>query len=150
MDTTVDLRYTELIEKVNGAYWSTKYPGLTTDFVPVIRYAEILLIKAEALARMNPGVDATAVSLLNQVRARSHAAPRVPLTQQELIDDILVERRIELAFEGQASFDFQRNKLDLPAHSTVPLQPWGSTYRVLPIPKYDTDKNPNLVQNPGY
>jgi hypothetical protein len=67
-----------------------------------------------------------------------------------LIDAILKERRIELAFEGQGSFEFQRTKQDLPAHNVVPVQPWGSNYRVLPIPKYDTDKNPNLVQNPGY
>ncbi len=60
------------------------------------------------------------------------------------------ERRIELAFEGQGSFEFQRNKLDLPAHSTVPLLPFGSNYRILPIPKYETDKNSNLTQNIGY
>ena len=150
MDTTVDLRYKNLVEKYNGSFWTTKYAGLTTDYVPVLRYAEVLLTKAEALARLGTGVDPTALALLTQVRNRSNGGALTITTKQQLIDAILKERRIELAFEGQGSFEFQRNKLDLPAHSTVPLQPWGSNYRILPIPKYDTDKNPNLVQNPGY
>jgi hypothetical protein len=156
MDTTVDLRYRafggdSLMEIYKNAYWTRKYTGLTTDFVPVLRYAEVVLSKAEALAKLANGtVDATAVSLVNQIRSRANAAPIAPLTQQELIDLIIRERRIELAFEGQGSLEFERNKMDLPAHSTVPLQTWGSNYRVLPIPKYDTDKNPNLKQNNGY
>jgi len=157
MDTSVDLRFKpkggdSLVERsASGAFWTRKYAGLTTDFVPVLRFAEILLIKAEALARQSPGApDATALGLLNQIRTRSNAAPAAPATADDLIAAILKERRIELAFEGQGSLEFQRNKLDIPAHSTVPLQAWGSDYRVLPIPKYDTDKNPNLKQNNGY
>lgn len=156
MDTTVDLRYRaksgdSLVERTSsGAYWTRKYSGLTTDFVPVLRYAEILLIKAEALARLSATVDATAVGLVNQIRSRSNASVIAPATQQDLIDAIIKERRIELSFEGQGSLEFQRNKMDIPAHSTVPVQAWGSNYRVLPIPKYDTDKNPNLKQNNGY
>ncbi len=155
MDTTVDLRYRafngdSLVEIYSGAYWTRKYEGLTTDFVPVVRYAEIILSKAEALAKLATGVDPNAVTLLNSIRTRSNAAPVAPATQADMITALIKERRIELAFEGQSSFEFQRNKQDLPAHATVPLQPWGSNYRVLPIPKYDTDKNPNLAQNPGY
>ena len=156
MDTSVDRRYRafggdSLMERYKGGYWTRKYTGLTTDFVPVMRYAEVLLTKAEALAKLNTGApDLTAVSLVNQIRTRANAAPIAPLTQQDLINLIIRERRIELAFEGQGSLEFERNKMDLPAHSTVPLQPWGSNYRVLPIPKYDTDKNPKLTQNNGY
>lgn len=156
MDTTVDRRYRafggdSMMEISNKAYWTRKYTGLTTDFVPVLRYAEVILSKAEALAKLANGtVDANAVALVNQIRSRANAAPIAPLTQQDLINLIIRERRIELAFEGQGSLEFQRNKMDLPAHSTVPLQTWGSNYRVLPIPKYDTDKNPNLKQNDGY
>jgi len=156
MDTTVDRRYRgfggdSLMEIANGAYWTRKYTGLTTDFVPVLRYAEILLSKAEALAKLANGtVDANAVALVNQIRSRANAAPIAPVTQQDLINLIIRERRIELAFEGQGSLEFERNKQDLPAHSTVPLQPWGSNYRVLPIPKHETDINPNLKQNTGY
>ncbi len=151
MDTSRDLRYKTLMEKYNGAFWSTKYAGLTTDYVPVFRYAEVLLTKAEILARQGTGVDTTALGIINtQIRARSATLPILPLTKQGLVDSIARERRIELAFEGQGLFEFNRNSQDLPAHSTVPLQTYGSDYRVLPIPKYDTDKNPNLVQNSGY
>lgn len=156
MDTTVDRRYRafggdSLVEVVNGTYWTRKYAGITTDFVPVLRYAEVLLSKAEALAKLANGtVDPTAVSLVNQIRSRANAAPIAPATQQDLINLIIRERRIELAFEGQGSLEFQRNKQDLPAHSTVPLQPWGSNYRVLPFPKHETDIDPNLKQNTGY
>jgi hypothetical protein len=155
MDTTVDLRFKKigtdsLVEKSGGAFWTRKYNGLTTDYVPVLRYAEVLLSKSEALAKLGTAVDVTALGLLNQIRKRSNASAIVPITKQDLLDAIVKERRIELAFEGQGSLEFQRNKLDLPAHSTVPVQPWGSNYRILPIPKYETDKNANLVQNTGY
>jgi hypothetical protein len=156
MDTTVDLRYRakggdSLVERSGGAFWTRKYEGLTTDYVPVLRLDEVILTKAEALAKLSTGaVDPTAVTLLNSIRTRSNASVVAPATQADLITALIKERRIELAFEGQGSLEFNRNKQDLPAHSTVPLQPWGSNYRVLPIPKYDTDKNPNETQNPGY
>lgn len=145
-----DLRRTLLTEEVSGAYWTTKYSAGTTDWVPVLRYAEVLLIKAEARARQATGVDAQALDLINEIRERSDATPVAPGSKEALIDAILIERRIELAFEGQASYDFLRTGRDIPAHSVVPAQEWGNNYMVLPIPKYDTDKNPSLVQNPGY
>lgn len=145
-----DLRKTLLTETKSGAFWTTKYAAGTTDWVPVLRYAEVLLTKAEALARQANGVDAQAVELLNAVRQRSSASVLNPATKEELIDAILTERRIELAFEGQGSYDFLRTKRNIPAHSIVAEQAWGSDLMVLPLPKYDTDKNPNLVQNPGY
>lgn len=150
MDITTDKRFLSLVQKVGSNYWSTKYAAGVLDWVPVLRYSEVLLTKAEALARLSATVSVEAVNLVNQVRTRAAAAPIAPLTKDELINLIIRERRIELAFEGQASFDFQRLKLDIPAHGLVTVQPWGSQYRILPIPKYDIDKNPNLVQNPGY
>ena len=150
MDTTRDLRYKNLIQKVSGAFWTTKYAGLTVDFVPVSRYAEVILTKAEALAQLNAGIDPTAVTLLGQIKTRAGVLPFVPASKAALLAEIAKERRIELAFEGQGELEFNRNKQDIPAHYTVPVIPYGSDYRVLPIPKYDTDKNPNLVQNHGY
>ncbi len=46
MNIATDARYLSLTKVYSGTTWSTKYPGLTTDYVPVVRYAEILLIKA--------------------------------------------------------------------------------------------------------
>ncbi|WP_448702644.1 RagB/SusD family nutrient uptake outer membrane protein [Mucilaginibacter sp. AW1-3] len=151
MDITKDLRYKNLVLPSGTAYYSNKYLN-TNDWVPVLRYAEILLIKAEALANLNATAvaDPVATSLVNEVRARSQASAIAPVTKADQIAAILTERRIELAFEGQAEFDFLRTGRGIPAHGAATAQAYGSNYVVLAIPKYDTDKNPNLVQNPGY
>jgi len=147
-----DKRRTLLTTSVSGVFFSTKYNAGTTDFVPVFRYAEVILTRAEALARLAPAgtVDVTALGLVNQIRARAGATPIVATTQQQLIDAILLERRIELAFEGQGIFEFLRTGRGIPAHGIVPAQPYGSNFVVFPIPKYDIDKNSALNQNPGY
>ncbi|WP_089906652.1 RagB/SusD family nutrient uptake outer membrane protein [Chitinophaga rupis] len=147
-----DKRRTELVRTyapTPGTVWTTKYTSIS-DWVPVLRYSEVLLTKAEALANLSTAVDANAVALINEVRTRSAATPVAPLTKQALIDAVLLERRIELAFEGQGELDFLRTGRGIPAHSTVNAQPYGSDLVVLPIPKYDTDQNPNLQQNHGY
>ncbi len=150
MDTANDARFKKLIKvDKNGLNWTLKYPGITTDFVPVLRYAEVLLTKAEALARL--GDIAGALTYVNKVRLRSN--PNLPVSttsQQATIDAILTERRIELAFEGHGILEFQRTGRDLPAHYGQPVQPWASQRMVLPIPMYDVQKNINLAQNPGY
>ncbi len=151
MNIAVDKRYTTLTKVFSGSTWCTKYPGVTIDYVPVVRYAEILLIKAEALARTGTGVNAAALALVQQVRDRSTGGTIVVATQTDLINAILKEKRIELAFEGHNYLDLNRTKQDLPAHGFVTsAQPYGSNLRIFPIPTYDMQKNPNLVQNPGY
>jgi hypothetical protein len=149
MDQTKDLRFKNLITSKGGLLYTTKYVSVS-EWVPVIRYAEIMLIKAEALANISSTVDANALTIVNNLRARSLADPITASTKDELIAKILVERRIELAFEGQGEFDFLRTGRGIPAHSTAAAQAYGSNYVVLPIPFYDTQKNPNLAQNPGY
>jgi tetratricopeptide (TPR) repeat protein len=151
MDQSKDLRFKNLILLQGGSYWTTKYVG-TSDWVPVLRYSEILLIKAEALANLAAGTipDPAAILLVNQVRARAQTTPIAPVTKTDLITAILTERRIELAFEGQGEFDYLRTGRGIPAHGIITAQAYGSNYVILPIPKFDTDQNPNLVQNPGY
>lgn len=150
MDTLVDLRYKSLIVKgSDGSFYTSKYVG-SADFAPVLRFSEVLLTKAEALANLASGVDATALGLLNEVRLRSKAAVVAPATKADLIAAILNERRIELAFEGHGIFDFLRTGRGIPAHGNVVAQAYGSNFVVFPIPRYDTDINKKLVQNPGY
>jgi starch-binding outer membrane protein, SusD/RagB family len=150
-----DKRLTNLTQVVSGNNWTTKYNAGTTDWVPVLRYSEMLLIRAEALANQAVGTtaDPTAITLLNTVHGRSESSVVLaPATKAALLTAIATERRIELAFEGQGNLDFLRNGQGIPAHSIVPAQAYGSNYVVFPIPKYDTDKNPVLAaqQNPGY
>lgn len=149
LDKAKDLRFKSLIIERSGSSWTTKYTSVT-DWVPVFRYAEIMLIKAEALANIATGVDANALTLLNEVRQRSLADPVIAVDKADLIAKILVERRIELAFEGQGEFDFIRTGRGIPAHGTAKAQAYGSDYIVFPIPYHDTQINPNLVPNPGY
>lgn len=157
-DTLVDARKTQLVEKVrSGAFYTLKYynaagKNTTEAWVPVVRLAEIMLIKAEALARLSAAVaDPNAILLLNEIRTRANAAPLAPATQAALIDAILTERRIELAFEGQGEFDFLRTHRDIPARgSSHPVQTWNSNYVIFPIPFAETQRNTNLAQNDGY
>lgn len=94
-----------------------KYKDYTTrgDYAPQIRYAEVLLILAEAQARQAAGVSATAVDLLNAVRNRALATPATQAytvasfaDKVALIKAILLERRIEFLFEGKRWGDISR------------------------------------------
>jgi len=150
MDTNRDLRYKNLVKTVSKQFWTAKYVGLT-DWVPVLRYPEILLTKAEALANLSTTPDPAAITLIQQVRNRSNGGPLPTIaSQQDLISAVLKERKIELAFEGQGSFDYLRTGRDIPAHGVVGVQAYKSTFTVLPIPFYDLQKNPSLTQNSGY
>ena len=130
--------------------FTTKYSNASFDYVPITRYSEVLLNRAEGLAQTGTGVTAEAVTLLNQVRNRSKPAyePAYTVasfaTKQALIDAILFERRLELAFEGHRYYDLLRYKRN---SSRVN---YGDNRAVLPIPLVDLQQNPNLVQNPGY
>lgn len=116
----------------------------------MVRYPEVLLVKAEALARQGTAVNGTAVGLVNALRTRAKAAPVNPATKQDLINAVMRERRIELASGGHAYLDFQRTLSDLPAHATVPAQPYNSDFRIWPIPQRDMLIRPTLVQNNNY
>lgn len=108
--------------------------------VPVVRLAEMYLIRAEANQRLNTSIGATPLQDVNKVRARSGAAA---LTEASLAN-ILAERRLELAFEGQLLHDSKRVK------KSVGTLAFGDNKLVLPIPQREIDTNKALVQNPGY
>ncbi|WP_299823413.1 RagB/SusD family nutrient uptake outer membrane protein [uncultured Pontibacter sp.] len=147
-----DLRKSTLTTAKLGKSWTLKYTD-ATNWIPVIRYPEVILTKAEALAKKSATPNPEAVELLNQLRRRAQATEFTMLdfsSKEELIDTILLERRIELAFEGHGMFDLLRNKKDIPASEAYTLQPYGSNRTILPIPQVDIQANPNLKQNPGY
>ncbi|MCM5529509.1 RagB/SusD family nutrient uptake outer membrane protein [Parasegetibacter sp. NRK P23] len=123
-----DIRRTSLYTtgvNANGAstfnYFTTKYSRYTTreDFAPQIRYAEVLLMLAEAEARQAAGVSTRAISLLNAVRNRALANPTTQqytaasfATKVDLVRAILLERRIEFLCEGKRWGDIHRNVMD--------------------------------------
>lgn len=128
---------------------------------PIIRYSEILLIRAEALHALNTS-DAEAYELLNKVRRRAFGKPidtpsdiDIPsgLSKDQFIDKILDERRREFAFEGKRRFDLLRTgKLK---EAMLKQNPEigaliGDKHNVLPIPISELDANKLLEQNPGW
>ncbi|AFK04193.1 RagB/SusD domain-containing protein [Emticicia oligotrophica DSM 17448] len=128
----------------------TKFPGGSPyiDWVPVMRYAEVLLSYAEARARLTVGVDASAVAMLNAVRSRSKGSVLAPTTKEELISAILTERRIEFLGEGLRAFDISRLNAPFPAKGPVnAVNPSQSEY-IWPIPTTELAVNKDCVPNP--
>lgn len=118
---------------VSGKNYLIKYATGSpfTDYVPVLRYSEVLLNLAEAKVRTTNSVDAQAVALLNAVRHRADATITYTTadfaTPAALIDAILKERQIEFLGEGLRSPDIMRLGLTFPAKGTAsaitPAQP---------------------------
>lgn len=116
--------------------------GNAGNDIAFIRYADILLVKAEALAR-TAGVSA-ALPLINEVRERSEADPLLSIT----LDDILDERGRELAFEMSRRRDLIRfGKFTGSWEFKEPSEDFRT---IFPIPQNALDANENLKQNPGY
>ena len=138
--------------------------GQATGDYPCIRYAEILLIYAEAHTQTT-GYDAATEAALNQLRDRC-GMPDVPsgLSKEEGLKLIQNERRIELAGEGFRGDDMTRYSDDYwkehmnnvpimtPDGDTELTMKWSSRMRLKPIPQTAIDLNPLLAgdQNPGY
>lgn len=122
-----------------------KYPRISTedDNLILVRLAEMYLARAEANARLN-AADATVLADINAVRARAGATPLAVSGQAALLDAVLNERRLELAFEGHRFFDLRRF-----GKAEATLQLTGNRL-ILPLPQGELDVNPNLTQNPGY
>lgn len=119
--TATDRRRSFIYTAASGKKYLTKFPiAAPADYTPVIRWAEVLLNLAEALARNNAAVDARALALVNAVRQRSDPSTTiVAATKQQLIDAILLERRIEFLGEGLRNNDLMRLLLPLPAKGAV-------------------------------
>jgi len=118
---------------------------------PVLRYADVLLMEAEALCELNRLSDA--IVPLNKVRGRAGLDDVSVTTQNDLRNKIRKERRIELAFEGSNWFDIIR--YDSGEYVKQFMQGIGKTnftakHLLLPIPQKEIDANPNLTQNAGY
>lgn len=131
--------------------------GSYNDY-PVIRYADVLLMYAEASNEL--GNTPTALDYLNMVRRRArfdgtnynNAVPDyVGLTQDQFRAAVLKERMMEFVAEGQRWFDLSRTGT---LEKAVPLAkpgvvPQDKNY-LFPIPQRERDLNENLTQNPGY
>lgn len=144
---------------VNGGFnYVTKYKKIApyADYIPVIRYAEVLLNVAEANARTSTTVSSVrGIALLNAVRQRSDAtyvfSPANLATPTALINTILIERRIELIAEGLRSIDILRTNQPIPAKTspTEPVNAVGPTEKayIWPIPIREIQTNLLITPN---
>jgi starch-binding outer membrane protein, SusD/RagB family len=141
----------------NGARFSKyeiKYTGMMSNDLAVFRYADILLLKAEALMRKNGGMATQeAVDLVNQVRSRAFTEPGPYLydTATLNMDELLAERSREFYNEGMRRNDLVRfGKFVRGTWEFADRSAEGDYRNVFPIPQGQINVNSDLTQNPGY
>lgn len=156
--TAPDLRRSSWIKSVSNTtstwYHAYKYKenantSASREYSIVFRLAEQYLIRAEARAMQGDLIGAK--EDLNKVRHRANLKDTEAITQQEIVDAVLQERRWELFTEyGHRFFDLKRTgKLDSTLESIK--SGWETSDRLFPIPHTELSANPNLKpQNPGY
>ncbi|MDP3001571.1 MAG: RagB/SusD family nutrient uptake outer membrane protein [Bacteroidales bacterium] len=141
-----------------GNTFLNKWPDLTTltNYAPVMRYAEVLLNRAEGIVRQGNAVTQPAVDLLNAVRTRSFPTGAFTLasfaTVQSFYDAILLERNMEFLGEGIRNMDLMRLSLTIPAKNggimgvVSSVAPNSPTY-IWPIPTSELNFNKLMTPN---
>lgn len=146
--------------------------GRPDDNWPIYRYADVLLMIAEAINEQS-GPNAEAYGYVNQIRERAGLSPLdAGLSQEEFRLALLNERRLELAFENHRWFDLRR-AFDVPelvdffnvygqkerenpttSRGQIPFNPGDYDFSAndihFPIPERELVVNPEIEQNPGY
>jgi hypothetical protein len=149
-----------------GNFWSLKYPGRLGKVprreynIPVLRLAEMYLIRAEAILHGASVPGMTALSDYNTIRTHRGLAA---VNNNSLVNlqAVYNERRRELCFEGNELFDLARTQRSLIRNDfsglinrNIPFVPGGSAETnylwAMPVPQSEVDANVNIVQNPGY
>jgi len=137
------------------------------DYI-VLRYAEVLLMIAEAANEVSGGPTPEAYAAVNAIRSRAGIPNMTPGLSHDLFrDSVFNERRWELALEGpNGYFDSQRNwnwakarveesmkRFKTSSSSKFPKAnntPIPDKYKLMPIPQRAIDLNKLLQQNPGW
>jgi len=165
------IRYSESIVYYQTS-WSNYYPSSNYPFmyktrsafsnIIKYRYADILLLKAEALIMGNTANLAAAAEIIDKVRARvklPKLSSSVRGNKDAMLEALLKERRLELAFEGQRWYDLVRlDKVESVMNSVfakdsgrkAQVYPFNENSYKMPIPQAIIDQNPKINQNPGY
>ncbi|WP_207433906.1 RagB/SusD family nutrient uptake outer membrane protein [Sabulibacter ruber] len=138
--------------------WKSASGWASTNRQYIFRLADIMLLKAEALNELGRLEDARTV--LNTVRRRVSLGPNTSTNQEEMRDAILKERRLELAQEGHRWDDLRRlgkaietmeNLEEIDLRTNTPKEYNVAPHELfLPIPQSEINRNPQLVQTPGY
>jgi len=162
-----DKRKAATIEKYNTLNYVKKFLSpvmlkndAENDF-PVIRFADVLLMKAEAL-----GFDAASVDIINRIRARAGAgvypgtgnfsaafylypaAGSEAITSANFLTKLLEERRVELAFENQRLFDLVRTGQFITAMQAYYASEYDTHYKKFKPALLLTELQANIVIRP--
>jgi SusD family/Starch-binding associating with outer membrane len=139
----------------NPRYNFKAYSSLYTDAwesdrnIKVLRYGEVLLMKAEALNEL--GQTTAAIPLLNQIRNRAGLPNTVATTQANVRTAIWKERRVELAFEHDRFFDLVRTGQAQAAFAVDGKTFIVGKHELFPLPQSFINQTKGLSsQNPGY
>lgn len=123
--------------------------------IPILRYADVLLIAAEAEARAN-GATALAYTYINQIRKRAGLPDlKAGLSKDEFIAAVLQERSWELFAEGDRWYDLTRTNTFLQVipkavNDVFPVRTPQAKHRYFPIPQDEINANPQIQQNPAW
>ncbi|WP_340106244.1 RagB/SusD family nutrient uptake outer membrane protein [Rhodohalobacter sp. 8-1] len=166
-DETDDIRFSTFFQRnapdeVQVFKYNKRTDQKNVADIKMMRVSEMYLLRAEAYAQPGPTQDlGAAESDMDALRAERLASP-IPVTyssSQDAIDDIYVERRLELAYEGHRFFDLRRANLPITrleedidgATNTETEFLAADDYKmVYPIPQSEMFANDNMVQNEGY
>ena len=154
---TADIRKSLYATGTRGGLASVfvnKYGSFTGDHsdTKVIRMSEMYLIAAEA---SYPSNTADALKYVNEVTSR-RGATAIASSGSALLEDIITERRKELAFEGERYLDMQRLQRNIARSKNYPAAALSIDFtnfrRIMPIPQGELDANPSIKsqQNPGW
>jgi hypothetical protein len=157
--SATDVRKKLLTQGTRGGlpavFVNNKYPGTFGGEISdtkILRLSDIYLIAAEASL---PADEPGALTYVNYITSRRNATA-IASTGAALLDDIITERRKELAFEGDRYLDMQRLKRDINRSINYPASartfPYSNFRRLFPIPQAEMDVNPNIrpQQNTGW
>ncbi|NDI98382.1 RagB/SusD family nutrient uptake outer membrane protein [Flavobacterium sp. LaA7.5] len=165
-DVRRDVAIQDIDEVEDGILLIGKYPGSSfgqrINDIKMIRWAEMLLIRAEVQARAGMLTEAAAtMKAIRDSRYVGNAPAVTYASTNAALVDILLERRRELAFEGHRYIDLKRlgtelgigidrDSRDCASFSAPCNLPAGDYRFTLPIPRSEINANPGIEQNPGY
>lgn len=147
---TGDTRFDASLAFAGTNAYAIKYDDLSlgTDNVIVLRLADMYLIRAEAEANLPTANDQTVRDDINKIRNRANLGSTSESSIPKLIRIIENERRFEFAFEGHRWFDLIRTNR---AINVLPnVKSINQILFPIPLDELLTNKDPGMVQNPGY
>jgi hypothetical protein len=137
--------------RYNYKCYSSAYTGDDNSDADIkyLRFAEVLLMKAEALNELNS--TPAAILLLNQIRNRAGLANTTAATQANVRTAIWKERRVEMAFEHDRFFDLVRTGQAVAAFAVDGKTFVAGKHELFPLPQsFITQAKGLSTQNPGY